>query len=115
MAKRTDIKSVKLDEDVLAKAGIKHFRFFDAIAELPFVEAIYLFGSRARGDASEKSDIDLAIVCPSADIKEWLDIKEMLDNAPVLNHIDAVRYDKLDNGLFKRKIDEDKQVLYAKN
>ena len=115
MPKRTDIKSVKLNEEVLAKAGLKHFRFLDAISELPFVEVIYLFGSRARGDAHEKSDIDLAIVCPSADIKDWLTVQEMLENAPVLNQIDVVRYDTLKDGLFKRKIDEDKKVLYAKD
>ena len=92
-----------------------NYQFMNRIKSLPFVEAIYLFGSRARGDANEKSDIDLAISCPSADIGQWLDIQEILDNAPVLNHIDAVRYDSLKDGLFKQQIDKYKQVLYAKN
>ena len=91
-----------------------NYKFLEQIKNLSFVEAVYLFGSRARGDATDKSDIDLAIVCPSADISQWLDIKEILDNAACLNHIDAVRYDTLQAGLFKRKIDEDKQVLYVK-
>ena len=30
---------------------------------LPSVEAIYLFGSQAKGNAQENSDIDLAILC----------------------------------------------------
>ncbi len=92
-----------------------NYHFLDRIKSFPFVEAIYLFGSRARGDAHERSDIDLAIVCPSADIKDWLIVQEILENAPVLNQIDVVRYDTLKDGLFKRKIDEDKKVLYAKN
>ncbi len=91
------------------------YKFIDRIKELPFVEAVYLFGSRARGDGDDKSDIDLAILCPGASVGDWLDIQEILDTAPELNHIDAVRYDKLPEGLFKRKIDEDKVVLYAKD
>src|SRR5260370_42702850 len=32
----------------------------------PWVEAVYLFGSRARGDARPGSDVDLAVLtCPS--------------------------------------------------
>lgn len=39
------------------------YHFLQQIADLPFVDAIYLFGSRARGDHRERSDIDLAILC----------------------------------------------------
>ena len=91
------------------------YNFVNKIKTLPFVEAIYLFGSRARGDADDKSDIDLAILCPEASVEDWNNIAEYLGNAPVLNHIDAVRYDTLKNGLFKQQIDKYKQVLYAKN
>ena len=34
-----------------------------ALSEYPFVQAAYLFGSRARGRAGDKSDVDLALVC----------------------------------------------------
>ena len=33
------------------------------IKNLNFVKEVWLFGSRARGDNEDKSDIDLAIVC----------------------------------------------------
>ena len=33
---------------------------------LPKVQLVYLFGSAARGDMHEKSDIDLAFLCPDA-------------------------------------------------
>ena len=92
-----------------------NYQFINRIKSLPFVEAIYLFGSRARGDADEKSDIDLAIACPNANVGDWNNIIDYLDNAPVLNYIDAVRYDTLKDGLFKQQIDKYKQVLYAKN
>jgi predicted nucleotidyltransferase len=40
---------------------LKHFR--DAVAELygPTLDRVVLFGSRARGDASEDSDYDVAV------------------------------------------------------
>lgn len=37
-----------------------------------FIDEICLFGSRARGDNKERSDIDLAIVCPRASDTDWL-------------------------------------------
>ena len=92
-----------------------NYQFLEKLKKLPFVDAVYLFGSRARGDFHEKSDIDLAVVCPSANSGDWLVVQEILENAPILNQIDAVRYDTLKDGLFKHKIDEDKKVLYAKN
>lgn len=94
---------------------LDNYRFIDQLKALPSVEEIYLFGSLARGDCDDKSDIDLAIVCPSASVEDWNNIVEYLENVPVLNHIDAVRYDTLQDGLFKQQIDKYKQVLYAKD
>ncbi len=91
------------------------YKFLDQIKKLPYVEAIYLFGSQARSDALTNSDIDIAIVCPKANTEDWNSIIEYFENAPVLNHIDVVRYDSLSDGLFKEQIDKYKQVLYAKN
>ena len=42
------------------------YQFINQIAKLSFVEEILLYGSRVRGDHQEKSDIDIAIVCPTA-------------------------------------------------
>ena len=88
-----------------------HFRFFDAIAEMQFVEAVYLFGSRARGDATDKSDIDLAIVCPSASDYDWLKIVDIIDEADTLLKIDCVHFDTLKNDRLKAEIERDKIIL----
>ncbi|TCZ66098.1 nucleotidyltransferase domain-containing protein [Roseicella aquatilis] len=45
---------------------LTEYRFLHHLAELPFVQAVWLFGSRACGTARERSDIDLAILCPGA-------------------------------------------------
>ena len=94
---------------------ITEYIFFKKLTALPFVEAIYLYGSRARGDADDISDYDLAVVCPEATEHDWNYMVNFLEEAPFLNHIEAVRYDTLQDGVFKNQVDKYKQVLYAKN
>lgn len=42
------------------------YQFFKKLTELPFIDEILLYGSRARKDNAERSDIDLAVVCSRA-------------------------------------------------
>lgn len=39
------------------------YQFLEKLKNLTFIQEIWLFGSRARGDHRHKSDIDLAILC----------------------------------------------------
>ena len=57
--------------DQVLTPSLAHYAFIDRLKALPFIEAIYLFGSRARGTERERSDIDLAIVCPMAGMRDW--------------------------------------------
>lgn len=91
------------------------YDFFKQLKAQPFIDAIYLYGSRARGDEDQYSDYDLAIKCPQASREEWNHLVHLLEEAPFLNHIEPVRYDTLPEGLFKQQIDRYKKVLYAKN
>ena len=50
---------------------LNDYLFLQKIAALPFVDAIYLFGSRARGDHRDRSDIEIAILCQNADETDW--------------------------------------------
>lgn len=90
--------------------------FISQLANLEFIEEIWLFGSRARGDNLERSDIDMAIVCPAADDKDWLKVMEIIDNADTLLKIDCVRFDKnrISDTLYQN-IMKDKKILYVKN
>ncbi len=65
----------------------------DRLSRFPEVDRIILFGSRARGDAAPRSDIDLAVSCPSAGILRWSDIEEAVESAPTLLEVDLVRLD----------------------
>jgi predicted nucleotidyltransferase len=114
MPKRTDIKSVKIDEAILAKAGLSHFRFLDAIAELQFVEAIYLFGSRARGDFLDKSDIDLAIKYDDKDEYHRKIVKAIIREAKdTFLEVDLLDCDSDSlSEEFRKSIEEEKKILY---
>ena len=92
-----------------------NYQFVDRISALPFVEAIWLFGSRARGDNGQRADIDLAVVCPDADVLEWQQILDIIETADTLLIIDCVRFDELNNNdPFKGNILRDKKVIYER-
>jgi predicted nucleotidyltransferase len=58
-------------------------------------EAIVLFGSRARGDADDRSDIDLAVKAPRASDEEWLKLVAKMDEQPwTLLRVDLVRWEE---------------------
>lgn len=77
------------------------------------IERIYLFGSRARGDALPRSDIDLAIACPEADAHVWADICETVDSADTLLKIDVIRLEEAAPELTAR-ITAEGQLLYER-
>jgi predicted nucleotidyltransferase len=87
------------------------YRFIEQLKALPFVEAIYLYGSRARGDNPERADIDLAIDCPTASREEWSQVMEIVEDADTLLHVDCVRLDQLSEGRFRDNIERDKVPL----
>ena len=82
---------------------LKKYKFIQKIKQLPFVEKIILFGSRARKTNQSRSDIDLAIICPQATQKQWHDILEIVEEADTLLVIDCVRLDTADYD-FKQRI-----------
>ncbi len=94
---------------------ITDYSFFNQLKELPFIQTIWLYGSRARGDHQERSDIDLAISCPTATREDWSSIQEILENADTLLKIDCIRYDQLNsNDKLKQNIDQFKKVLFTR-
>lgn len=93
---------------------ITEYTFFRHLTILPFVDAIWLYGSRARGTASERADIDLAIICPTANDADWRLVRSIITNADTLLEIDCVRYDTLPEGEFKENITQDKKVLFQR-
>ena len=85
----------------------------DRLKAFPEVERIVLFGSRARGDAAPRSDIDLAIECPGADARRWSQIVETAENTATLLQIDLIRMDTAPSELLTQ-IASEGRVLYER-
>ena len=78
----------------------------------PEVVRVWLFGSRARRDNFERSDIDLAIQAPALDPDDWLRIKlDFEDEAPTLLLIDLVRFEDAPEHL-REQIRDEGIVIY---
>jgi len=91
------------------------YSFLINLTKLPFIEEIWLFGSRARGNNNERADIDIAVLCPNANEDNWLQVLEIIYDADTLLKIDCVRFDTLnDNDKFKQNIINHKKILYKK-
>ncbi|WP_346351513.1 nucleotidyltransferase domain-containing protein [Oceanimonas sp. AH20CE76] len=94
---------------------IHDYAFLQQLAGLPFVQAIWLFGSRARGDHGERSDIDLAISCPHASNADWLQLLEIVAEADTLLKIDCIWLEQEpEQSALRAAIERDKKVLYER-
>lgn len=54
------------------------------------INKVILFGSRARGDNTDKSDYDIAVFSNNTDISQHIKFLEDIDNIDTLNKIDVV-------------------------
>jgi predicted nucleotidyltransferase len=80
----------------------------------PAVERVWLFGSRARGDNFERSDIDLAVEAPGIDRGEWAALHLDLDEeADTLLLIDFVLVDDLPES-FRQRVQREGRLLYER-
>ena len=59
-----------------------------------------IYGSRARGDFNDTSDIDIAYWGVTNETKLWLDIGE----TPTIHRVDLVNFDTLTNEKLKQNI-----------
>lgn len=92
---------------------LKKYQFFQQLQQFSFVEKIILYGSRARGDHQERSDIDLAIVCPTATPSNWLEVMNVITNADTLLKIDCVQFEALsDQSSLKQAIQTEGITVY---
>lgn len=116
------IKEVTYDEDCPRRIIFEFemhnnldYQFIAKLKKLPYIEEIWLFGSRARGDHREKSDIDIAILCNNSTEKEWDNIMNIIEDADTLLKIDCIKFDKdkISQDLYNNIL-KDKKVIYVK-
>lgn len=75
----------------------------DELKTLSFVEKVYLYGSRAKNTHRDRSDIDIAVDCPTATDAQWLEVLDIIEDSPTLLKVDCIRLDvlKSDSRLFR--------------
>jgi uncharacterized protein len=75
------------------------------------IDKIWLFGSRARHDETERSDIDLAILCPKLALSQWYKVVEVIEDLPTLLVFDVIRYEEVSSEL-QQRIQEEGMIIY---
>ena len=71
----------------------------------PEIDEIVIFGSRARGDYSRVSDIDIAI---KGDVdKIMYKIRDYFEESSIIYTVDVVNYISISNQDFKENIDNE--------
>jgi predicted nucleotidyltransferase len=78
----------------------------------PAVQEVKVFGSRATDTARRASDLDLAISAPNASPAEWAEIRDAVENAPLIYELDVVRPDRTANPRLQEKIAREGVVIY---
>ena len=77
------------------------------------VEKVEVFGSRARGDNTPKSDIDLAIYSKTISKEAFKFLQLELSELPILYHIDSVHFEHASQKL-KGNIQKDGVTIFTK-
>ena len=77
-----------------------------ALKEFGATKAV-LYGSRARGDFKDPSDIDIAYWGDADEAKIWI----AFENLPTIHKVDFVKFDTLSNEDLKQNILRDAVVL----
>lgn len=58
------------------------------------IEKVLIFGSRAKGNYSEGSDIDLAVIGNDISFNQLMDINVQMEDLGMLYKVDVVDYNK---------------------
>lgn len=84
------------------KAEVKRF---------PEVRAAYLFGSRARGDFRDQSDIDIAIDAPTMTASHFAQLWNAIDALPIAFPLDCVWLQAIPASPLKSMVQRDAVAL----
>ncbi|MDZ4858987.1 MAG: nucleotidyltransferase domain-containing protein [Candidatus Hydrogenedentes bacterium] len=89
-------------------------KLVEQIAAIPCVRRVILFGSRARGDADDRSDVDIAIDAPGITRPEWVAMLFAAEDADTLLEIQLVNLEEAE-GKFRESIEVEGIVLYPED
>jgi predicted nucleotidyltransferase len=79
------------------------------------VRRAVLFGSRAKGNFREGSDIDLALETEQMSGRELADIRAELDDEPIAHRVDLVLRESIAPGELLEHIERVGKIFYDRN
>jgi predicted nucleotidyltransferase len=85
------------------------------LAQNPNVETAVLYGSRAKGNYREGSDIDLALTGSKLDLSQMLRIAAMLDDLMIPYKVDVALLHQINNAELKDHIRRRGVVFYERS
>ncbi|MEQ9107828.1 MAG: nucleotidyltransferase domain-containing protein [Limnobacter sp.] len=81
-------------------------------ARYPNIETVYLFGSRAKGNFRDGSDIDLAVLAPEMKPEIFTQLWNEIDALPMVFKVDCLHFEQLENDALKQKVLNEGVVFY---
>ena len=86
----------------------------DVLKKHPNIDKVLIFGSRAKGNYTEGSDIDLALIGQNISFNELLDINIQIEDLGLLYKVDIADYSKNIGTPFGEHIDRVGLLFYEK-
>ena len=78
----------------------------------PGIDAVWIYGSRARGSHRMESDIDLAVDAPSLDDAQFVALKSRIENLELIYRLDIVHLQRVSSELLKQHILRDRKLFW---
>jgi len=96
----------------MVSENIRQF-IIESASRHPGIERVILFGSRARKDAGERSDFDVAIIAPGMTHAAWSHlVQEMQGQFPSLCRLDLALITPSTSAELRTKVQQEGVVLY---
>lgn len=84
----------------------------DVFARYPMVRKAVMYGSRAAGSHRSYSDIDIAVMAPAMQDRDFSALWNELDDLPILFRLDVVHFERVSNPRLRQNIIAEGVVLY---
>ncbi len=76
------------------------------------LDAVWIYGSRARGSHRHESDIDLAVDAPAMVDAEFLRLKNRIDDLELIHRLDVVHVQGIVGDALRQQIERDRKIFW---